>query len=218
MARQMKNVAYIEQQRRRLYEAHIAPINRLVDELRQDSDRGWAPYVAPIYGGTDARLLYLLRDPGPKTRDMTGGSGFLSMENDDPTAERICTLFSAAGIEAPDIVPWNAYPWYINRAPKAAELNYGVVPLKCLLDMLPRLQVVMFLGGSAQNSWKRIMRAYPGLVADRNLEVISTYHTSLQAFWHANPTIRDFRKNHLRNSFAYAAHCLQSNLGSAPVP
>ena len=44
------------------YDPHIAPVNRYVDELRLDAERGWAPYVAPLYGGIHARLLIVSRD------------------------------------------------------------------------------------------------------------------------------------------------------------
>jgi hypothetical protein len=36
---------------------HVAPVNALADELR-----GWVPYVAPLYGGVEARMLSVLRD------------------------------------------------------------------------------------------------------------------------------------------------------------
>ena len=68
------------------------------------------------------------------------GSGFLCMENDDPTAETICGLFQDAGIIGSDIVPWNMYPWYINRAPKGLELDEGIHPLKKMIDLLPQLR------------------------------------------------------------------------------
>src|SRR5688572_10358255 len=100
-----------EEQWQHRFDAHVAPINRLVDTLR-DSGRGWVPYVAPMYGGANARLLSLLRDPGPMTQT-EGGSGFICMENDDATAEAISQYFSDARIPATDIVPWNVYPWYI---------------------------------------------------------------------------------------------------------
>jgi hypothetical protein len=64
-----------------------------VDELRSEG-RGWAPYVAPIYGGVNARLLSVLRDPGPMTDPTARGSGFLCLENDDPAAERFATLLA----------------------------------------------------------------------------------------------------------------------------
>jgi len=186
------------------YADHIAPINHLVDDLRKDPLRGWAPYVPPMYGGIHARLLSILRDPGPKTQDGTG-SGFICMENDDPTAEAICNHFAAVQIDARDIVPWNAYPWYINRAPDAAEMTAGLEPLRRLIDLLPNLRVVMLHGGHAKTAWKKFERSYPDIVARRRLAVIPTYHTSRQAFWHRDVAVREARKEHLREAFERAA-------------
>jgi hypothetical protein len=105
---------------------HIAPINALVDLLCDEQVGRWAPYVAPMYGGVDARLLAVLRDPGPKTNADHCGSGFLCWENDDATAGRIAAVFAGVGIRAGDVAPWNAYPWYINKLPTAAQLEAGV--------------------------------------------------------------------------------------------
>jgi hypothetical protein len=196
----MANEAFRQEQWEHRYDDHIAPINRFVDDLRSSPDRGWLPYVAPMYGGVNARLLSVLRDPGPKTRS-DQGSGFLCMENDDPTAEAIAGCFSEAGIEASDIVPWNAYPWYINRNPTALELQDGIEPLKRVIDMLPRLEIVMLHGGAAKSAWKRFERRFPGIVKERKLHVIKTYHTSRKAFWHADPAVREARKENLRQSF-----------------
>ena len=209
MTRKMADPAFREAQRQRRFDEHVAPINHLVDSLR-DSGRGWAPYVAPMYGGVNARLLSLLRDPGPKTQE-EGGSGFLSMENDDATAEAISRYFEEAGIEAQDIVPWNVYPWYINRAPKAAELAAGTPPLHQLVELLPRLRVVMLHGGSAHVGWKRFEREHPSVVSTRGLCVIATYHTSRQAFWHRSPEVRESRKLHLKEAFTKAARVLRSD-------
>ena len=65
--------------------------------------RGWMPYVAPCHGGVDARVLSVLRDPGPKTAEQ-GGSGFLCIDNDDPTAARQVEAFAAVGIDVADSV------------------------------------------------------------------------------------------------------------------
>ncbi len=202
----MANPVFRDAQMRARYDDHIAAINRLVDELR-DSERGWLPYVAPIYGGVHARLLSLLRDPGPKTQADTG-SGFLSMENNDATAEAISTYFTAVGIHATEIVPWNVYPWYINRSPKAEELEAGVEPLRRLVELLPHLRVVMLHGGSAAAGWKRFTRRHAGLLASRSLIVIPTYHTSRQAFWHRDERVRQVRRDHLRAAFDQAARSL----------
>lgn len=102
---------------------HIGPINSLVDELMASPGRAGVPYVAPVYGGVDARVLFVARDPGPMTQPELGGSGFLSLENDDASAERFAILLDDAGIPVGETLPWNAYPWYINRQPRAKNLR-----------------------------------------------------------------------------------------------
>jgi hypothetical protein len=185
---------------------HIAPVNALVDELSDPGGRGWVPYLAPAYGGVAARVLCVLRDPGPKTNDERGGSGFLSPENDDPTARRFAALLDGAGIPVSEILAWNAYPWYVNAKPAPAELEVGVEPLRRLLGILPRLRVVMLHGGSAQDGWKRLARRHPGLAA--GFEAIPTYHTSNQAFI-GPPEARAQRLADLAGAFARAARILQ---------
>ena len=83
------------------------------------------------------------------------GSGFLCPENDDATAERFATQLDDAGVAVSTILASNAYPWCINRRPRADELETGVEPLRRLLALLPQLQVVMLHGGSARDGWRR---------------------------------------------------------------
>ena len=59
------------------------------------------------------------------------------IENDDQTAERQSEFFREAGINPADVVPWNAYPWYINAAPTKAQLAQGTEPLRQLIALLP---------------------------------------------------------------------------------
>lgn len=134
---------------------HIAPVNEYVDELREVG-RGWAPYVAPLHGGVEARVLSILRDPGPATQDEFG-SGFICVENDDGSAELQAVLLEAAGIPAFELLPWNAYPWYINRAPKTAELDAGVATILHLLDLARDLTVVLLQGSDAGHAWRRLL-------------------------------------------------------------
>jgi len=204
--RRMRDPKFRQQQVAGLRAPHIAPVNALVDELIDPSGRGWVPYVAPVYGGVDARILCIQRDPGPKTHSQHGGSGFLCLENDDATAERFAALLDGAGIPVSETLAWNAYPWYINRPPRATELEAGVEPLRRLLGLLDRLQVVMLHGGSARDGWKRLARRHPGLVAQ--LEVVPTYHTSSQAFI-GPPEVRAARMTALKEAFAQAAQILQ---------
>ncbi len=204
--RRMRDPQFRQEQEDGLRAPHIAPVNALVDELIDPGGRGWVPYVAPVYGGVDARVLCIQRDPGPKTHSQLGGSGFLCLENDDATAERFATLLDDADIPVGETLAWNAYPWYINRAPRAAELDAGAEPLRRLLGLLPRLRVVMLHGGSAQDGWKRLVGRHPGL--ESGLEVIPTYHTSSQAFI-GPPKVRAARMAALRAAFVLTARILE---------
>lgn len=180
--RRMRDPEFRESQFDDRYAPHVEPINRMVDRLRGIDGRGWMPYVAPLHGGVEARVLMLLRDPGRGTNNEgdRGGSGCLCVENDDATAERVATLLDEVGLTPTDIMPWNAYPWYINRAPSSAEIAVGVGPLADLLRMLEQLQVVLLLGSEARNCWWRLEKREPALVGP--LRVIATRHTSNQAF------------------------------------
>lgn len=125
MPRQMADPAFHADQTARAFTApHIAPINAFVDSIRDRDGRGWVPYVPPLHGGIDARVISILRDPGPATQIGTG-SGFISVENDDPTAERMAQLFDRYGIPVRTVLPWNAYPSYIDAAPSAQQSKAG---------------------------------------------------------------------------------------------
>jgi hypothetical protein len=121
----MRDPHFRQQQLDGLRLPHIAPVNALVDELNDPGGRGSVPYLVPAYGGVAARVLCVLRDPGPKTNATQGGSGFLSPENDDPTARRFAALLDGAGLPVSEILAWNAYPWYINGKPRAADWRPG---------------------------------------------------------------------------------------------
>lgn len=166
--------------------------------------------IAPIYGGVNARLLSVLRDPGPMTQLGTG-SGFLCIENNDATAERMYGLIADAGLSVSDMMPWNAYPWYINANPNAAQIKEGVEPLKRIIDMLQQLRVIILHGGSAHNSWRRFTHCYPKIEEERNLYIIKTYHTSPQAFRHPDKAIREYRLQHIRDSLNTAAFILNTD-------
>jgi hypothetical protein len=186
------------------YLSHVAPINHMVDELRTGGD--WLPYVAPTYGGVNARMLAILRDPGPKTRD-EGGSGMLSVDNDDPTAQRYLSFLTSAGIPLGELLAWNAYPWYINDKPTAGQLTRALPVLHRLIAMCPQLQVVMVHGGDAHKAWRMFSQSYPQTT--QGLHVIETYHTSRQALQHPDPLVRQGRDDKLRADFAQAAALLQ---------
>jgi len=200
MARRMKDPVFLEHQKLHRLDPHIAPINEFVASLQNQDDQRWVPEVAPMHGGVDAVVLTLLRDPGPKTQE-DRGSGFLCVENDDPTAERQCELFDQYGISPRSVLPWNAYPWYINRAPRAAEREAGAVVLGDLIDLMPRLRVVLLQGNDASDVWRRLLRRRPTLCESRAIEAVESIHPGRQALWTSDPVERQARIERQKSAF-----------------
>jgi hypothetical protein len=178
MPRLMRDPAFRAEQESRLHEPHVAPISDYIRGLR-DSGGEWVPWVAPLHGGVEARVLSVLRDPGPMVHHI-GGSGMICVENDDQTAETLYGLIEQAGLTPWDVVPWNAYPWYINQKPTLAQLRAATPALLGLIALLPKLEAVVLQGEDAQLAWRLAIRHQPAL-RHRRLEVFETYHPSVQA-------------------------------------
>lgn len=199
-----------EQEAAAFSDQHIAPINIFVDSIRDRDGRGWAPYVAPLHGGVDAQVLSVLRDPGPATQAGVG-SGFLAVENDDPTAERQVVLFEAAGIVPRQVLPWNAYPWYVNRAPSAAELDAGAQVIVELLELLPDLRVVLLQGRDAEAGWKRAARKLSAPIEERGVTVVATIHPGRQALFTPDKDERARRIARQEAAFQQVGQLVQSS-------
>jgi hypothetical protein len=149
--------------------SHIAPLARYVEGLRQKYPAHEFPDFDPAYGGVNADILFLLEKPGPKTSLRDGGSGLISPCNNDPTAERIWHAMAEADIASARAAHWNAIPFWdgkISFDPQDAAV--GLAHLPEVLDLFPRLKVVVLLG---QKAWgaERACRS-------RGLEVVKAYH------------------------------------------
>ena len=180
MARALRDEAYRNDQWANRYTGRVAAVNRFIDELGAGRDVGHPPYIPPICGGADALALSISRDPGPKAGGIKG-SGFLSIENDDPSAERMAQFLRAADIDYGQVLPWNAYPWYINSDPTAGQLSAGVEPLRNLIGLMPRLRVVILHGAAAAKGWKLFLREHHALIERRGVVWLETYHQSAGA-------------------------------------
>ncbi|PPF51231.1 hypothetical protein C5B94_14860 [Clavibacter michiganensis] len=193
MTRRMSDSAFRRSQEDAAETApHMAPVNAFVAAIREPDRAGFVPRVAPHHGGTDARVLSVLRDPGPKTQEGVG-SGFLSIENDDPTAERQAALFAEHGIRDRDVLPWNAYPWFIDRAPGAVEGRLGARVLVELVALLPDLEVVLLQGRDAERIWRYAVELDPDLADGVRYAVLSTIHPSRSSLFHPDPAVREAR-------------------------
>lgn len=171
----MKSSAIRDDAMRRRYEPHVAAINQLVDEFRAEAS---VPYVDARYGGVSSQVLFLFETPGPRTEVANEGSGFLSPQNDDPSAKRFLQCLNDVGLDLDRVITWNASPWNLPKGEKitAQRLNEGLDPLRQLLDLLPRLRVVLTMGGNAEDSWNRLRKSSRSHVA--TYQVISSLHTS----------------------------------------
>jgi hypothetical protein len=109
------------------------------------------------------------------------------------------------------MVASNAYPWLLRPGQKVgrAKIRAGIEPLRRLLELLPRLRVVMLNGkGAPRDSWDEFSRRYPS-VASRYV-VLPTYHTSRTAFRVPDEKVRDARLADLRTNFRSAARILRA--------
>ena len=146
-------------------EPHVALLTAFVHELRGEMGTDYSiPYLDPADGGTRATLLYLLEAPGPRAI----ASGFVSRDNPDETAKNFLLLNQEAGIDRRKTVIWNIVPWYIGsgrriRAANAQDVETGAGSLERLLNLLPDLRSVVFLGSHAAKSAPMIGRLRPGL-------------------------------------------------------
>ena len=159
-----------------------------------------------MYGGIHARLLTVLTSPAKAARATLGGTGFLCIENPDPTAAKLKHLLEDAGIRPEDMVPWNACPWGSEHARvSAAELELGIEPWLQLMALLPALRVIMLLGGTAQDGWKRLLKRQPQIASRPGLLAIRSYSPGPRAMWHPDPAERERRQQDLRYAFRRAA-------------
>ena len=152
-----------------LTESHIAPLTQFVEDL-QARNVGEVPWFDPLDGGVKAKALFLLEKPGPMTVEPEG-SGFISRDNDDPTAEAIHTFMLDAGLDRKDVVIWNVIPaWNGTRDITGPELSAGINHLGALIDLLPDLRLVMIVG-------RKAAKAIPH-IHDRGIRVFESFHPS----------------------------------------
>ena len=107
---------------------HTAPLAAYVAALRR-AHPGWEiPDFDPLDGGARADILFLLEKPGPMTSLSGKGSGFVSRNSDDPTAQAIFGFMQEAGLPRERTIRWNVIPgWNGTLKITAGELRAGIV-------------------------------------------------------------------------------------------
>jgi hypothetical protein len=158
-ARAHRDPREVERKRQLLDATHVIPLTDFVRRLQ--AERGAVvPWFDPTEAGAEARILLLFENPGRRA-DATQGSGFISADNDDKSAENMWSFFHEAGIDRRrDVVAWNIVPWYLGDDRKIGEVRASDIEearpaLFELLGLLPQLRAVVLFGRKAQAGWRR---------------------------------------------------------------
>jgi uracil-DNA glycosylase len=142
--------------RARRAERHVAPLNRIVYDMRHDATIGadgpTVPYVDPDGGGVDAKVLFLLRDPSDVAASTTG---LISPDNPDPTADNFTWLRDQVGIDPRACVAWNVVPWFIGNRDQKREVFRARPWLERFLSELDP-QIVVCMGNDARDGWNAL--------------------------------------------------------------
>lgn len=187
----------------------VRPLNDWVEKLRGRLGEGEAvPWFDPASGGTEARSLFLLEAPGRKsmgaeTELRRTGSGIISIDNDDPTAQNCWTLRAEAALPYRVSVHWNVVPWYLGTADRIAapgrtEIQRAAPFLHEVITLLPALEVVVPMGRKAQAGWAAYQERYAPKV-----HTLPTWHPSPRVFA-SRPTAR----REIRDVLEHAARLL----------
>ncbi len=163
---------------------HVLPLAQHVAGLRAAQPALTFPDFDPLDGGTEAEILLLLEKPGPMTAPGRGGSGFVSRDNDDPTAEAVFRFTQEAGLHRRRTAIWNVVPgWNGTIRVPVGELREGLRALDDVLPLFGRLRAVVMAGRSAQ-------RAAP-MLGPRGLRLLASAHPSPQVRASRPETWRD---------------------------
>lgn len=154
--RSLRDAGVRERRRLMLDLPHAARLTFYAAKLRE---RGsiQVPDFDPLDGGVDARVLFLFEKPGPMTaeggRGGRSGSGFISRNNDDPTAAATFDFMQKAGMPRKLSVIWNVIPWWNGkRKLTKEELRDGAQSVQELISLLPKLRAVVMVGEKADHA------------------------------------------------------------------
>jgi hypothetical protein len=158
--RSLRERAVLDERLAQLDEPHVEPLNKWVRQLRTRlGDQAIVPWFDPADAGIAASILWLLEAPGPKATRERGGSGIISCNNNDATAENAWRTRTEAGVTRDLVVHWNVIPYYLGdsakiRAWDTTDLTAAGPLLRELLSFMPKVRCVILGGGAAQTAWR----------------------------------------------------------------
>jgi hypothetical protein len=151
--RSLRSSAAVAARKGLLHQPHMGPLAQFVANLRCGHPDCEFPDFDPLDGGVAAEILFLFEKPGAMTSGEKQGSGFISRNNDDPTAEATFYFMKKAEVPRSFTVTWNIIPgWNGTRKTSAREVAGGVASLRSLLPLLPRLHTIVLVGKKAQRA------------------------------------------------------------------
>jgi uracil-DNA glycosylase len=162
----LKHAEEKERRQKMLAEPYMKPLVTYLEQVRTAMGTEYEmPMFDPCDGGINARILFLLEAPGPKAV----GSAFISRNNPDPTARNMCDFLANANISRHDTLLWNIVPWYIGdkntesgrsriRPANKKDIVTALPHLEALIQLLPKLEIIVLAGGKAQSASKDIAK------------------------------------------------------------
>ncbi len=198
--RSLKDPEVREERKRLLQQTErVARLKELVKAMRDATGYGEnIPHFDPMDGGVEARCLFLFEAAGGEAVE----SGFVSHNNDDPSAHKFFCINNDENFDRRLTVSWNIVPWALredgrtrgrNRKPKADEIQKGLGHLEKLLELLEDLEVVVLCGASAQKATQYLYVNHPALC------VLHAPHPSPQSMIQAG------KEDHLRAAISKAS-------------
>jgi len=134
----------------------VQALREFVENMHKEKSGLDIPDFDPLDGGVKAQCLFLFEAAGGKTMHggKTKGSGFVSRNNDDATAQKFFELNNGV-LDRKKTISWNIVPWALRRdnrnySPRSDDIEEGMKWLEKLLGKLEDLKVVVLCGNSAQ--------------------------------------------------------------------
>ena len=171
LPRANRNPDELDRRRAALWQPHMRPLASYVANLRNRYPGVEFPDFDPLGGGVTAEILMLFEKPGPKTSLEGGGSGFISVNNDDATAEATWHFLRRAEIPISQLASWNVIPgWDGAIRHRAKDVSEGIAHLPELFSLLAKLETVILVGRKAAQAEQ--------VVRDGGYRVILSDHPS----------------------------------------
>ena len=155
-----------------LTEPHVVPLAAYAHDVGRRAS-AYVPNFDPLDGGINARVLFLFGSPGPGTFPPRG-SGFVSRNNNDPSARACWDLMRQAAIPRKDTVSWNTVARASGGKSGKAESILAASELRKLLPLLPGVKAVVLVGNFARDFGGPIIR-------ETELKIFHTVQTAQPA-------------------------------------